>query len=117
MYAPTTHRHAPQAVLAQHETVGVAGAKVVDEQRRIVHAGLDVALGEPAADRPCEPLSKMRWLSLWAAGSSEASLSTRVCPRWPQAEAGLGQPRPASANQPVGRASRSHPVTSGVLST
>ena len=35
--------------------VGIAGAKVVDEQGRTLHAGLDVALGEPAADRLYEP--------------------------------------------------------------
>ena len=98
MHAPTTHRHAPQAVLARHATVGVAGAKVVDEQRRIVHAGLDVALGEPAADQPCEPMSKPRGHRLRPAGSPEASVSARACSRLPQAEPSLGQPRPASAS-------------------
>jgi len=50
-----------RAVLApSHEPsagagVGVAGAKVVDQRRRIVHAGMDVALGRPAADTPYEP--------------------------------------------------------------
>ena len=42
-------------MLAQHVSVGIAGAKVVDEQGRILHAGLDVVLGEPAADRLYEP--------------------------------------------------------------
>ena len=98
MHAPTTHRHAPQAVLARHATVGVAGAKVVDEQRRIVHAGLDVALGEPAADQPCDPMSKPRGHRLRPAGSPEASVSARACSRLPQAEPSLGQPPPASAS-------------------
>ena len=90
MHAPTTHRHAPQAVLARHATVGVAGAKVVDEQRRIVHAGLDVALGEPAADQPCEPMSKPRGHRLRPAGSPEASVSAKPCSRLPWASVGLG---------------------------
>ena len=93
MYAPTTHRHALQAVLARHETVGVAGAKEVDEQRRIVHAGLDVALGEPAADRPCEPMSRPMWHSLRPAGSPEASFQRQIVL---QAAPSFGRPRPLS---------------------
>ena len=52
---PNANANPNQAVLARHVGVGIAGAKVVDEQGRILHAGLDVALGEPAADRLYEP--------------------------------------------------------------
>ena len=54
----------------------------------------------------CAPCGKQGGSALdQHAGSPEASLSARSCPRLPRATASLGQPRPASANQPLEAAS------------